>query len=96
MTGVQTCALPILCSGVSPEYPRLANAAIRNAGQTLQPPKSSRGDGAPVVGKAYDFALWLLPKVESLPRSFRFTLGEPLTGYRLVVRLAMPLSAKGS
>ena len=29
--------------------------------------------------KTYDFVLWLLPKVESFPRSYRFTLGERLT-----------------
>jgi hypothetical protein len=35
---------------------------------------------APVaVGKAYDFVLWLLPKVEGFPRSFRFTVGDRLT-----------------
>ncbi len=38
------------------------------------------GDGAPVVlGKAYDFALWLLPKVETFPHSHRFTIGERLS-----------------
>jgi len=52
-------------------------------GRLLHPPKNSRDDGAPVVGKAYDFALWLLPKVESFPRSFRFTLGERLSGHGL-------------
>ena len=31
-----------------------------------------------VVGKTYDFALWLLPKVEKFPRSFRFSVGERL------------------
>jgi hypothetical protein len=30
------------------------------------------------VGKAYDFVLWLLPKVERFPRSFRFTVGDRL------------------
>jgi hypothetical protein len=50
----------------------------------LTQPKTTRDDGAPVVvGKAYDFALWLLPKVESFPRSFRFTLGERLSGHGL-------------
>jgi hypothetical protein len=35
---------------------------------------------APVaVGKAYDFVLWLVPKVENFPRSFRFTVGDRLT-----------------
>ncbi len=41
-------------------------------------------DGAPVaVGKAYDFLLWLLPKVENFPRSHRFTVGERLTTHGL-------------
>lgn len=29
-----------------------------------------------VVQKTYDVALWLLPKVEKFPRSFRFTVGD--------------------
>jgi hypothetical protein len=34
---------------------------------------------APVaVAKAYDFVLWLFPKVEKFPRSFRFTVGDRL------------------
>ncbi|MBI1791858.1 MAG: diversity-generating retroelement protein Avd [Acidobacteria bacterium] len=41
-------------------------------------------DGAPVaVGKAYEFVLWLLPKVESFPRAHRFTVGERLTTHGL-------------
>jgi hypothetical protein len=32
-----------------------------------------------VVTQAYDLALWLLPKVERLPRSYRFTLGLRMT-----------------
>ena len=28
------------------------------------------------VSKAYDFVLWLLPKVEKFPRTFRFTVGD--------------------
>ena len=35
---------------------------------------------APVaVEKAYDFVLWLLPKVENFPKAHRFTIGERLT-----------------
>lgn len=37
-------------------------------------------DGAVVVGKAYDLLLWLLPKVEKFPRSYRGTVGQRLTG----------------
>ena len=37
-------------------------------------------EGAPpVVNKAYDFVLWLLPKVENFPRAHRFTVGDRLT-----------------
>jgi hypothetical protein len=43
-----------------------------------------QGDSAPVaVGKAYDFVLWLLPKVENFPRRHRFTVGERLTTHGL-------------
>jgi hypothetical protein len=50
-------------------------------GESL-PAKSD--DGAPVVvGKAYDFVLWLLPKVGGFPRSYRFTIGERLCGQGL-------------
>jgi hypothetical protein len=41
------------------------------------------------VGKTYDFVLWLLPKVENFPRSFRFTVGDRLavTGLDLLMLL---------
>lgn len=32
----------------------------------------------PIVTKAYDFALWLLPRVQDFPRSSRFILGDRL------------------
>lgn len=32
-----------------------------------------------VVGRTYDFVMWLLPKVEGFPRSYRFTVGERLS-----------------
>jgi hypothetical protein len=36
--------------------------------------------GAPVaVSKTYDFVLWLLPKVEKFPRSYKFSVGDRLT-----------------
>jgi len=36
--------------------------------------------GAPIaVGKAYDFVLWLLPKVEKFSRAYKFTVGERLS-----------------
>ena len=37
------------------------------------------------MGKAYDFVLWLLPKVENFPRSHRFTIGERLIAHGLDV-----------
>jgi hypothetical protein len=40
---------------------------------------------AVVVGKAYDLALWLLPKIEKLPRSYRFSVGERITSAMLDV-----------
>jgi 23S rRNA-intervening sequence protein len=46
--------------------------------------------GPPVaVNKAYDFVLWLLPKVEKFPRSFRFTVGERLSAQGLEVLLLL-------
>ena len=35
-------------------------------------------DLAVVVQKAYDWNLWIIPKVEKSPRSYRFTIGENL------------------
>ncbi len=31
-----------------------------------------------VVGKSYDFSLWLIQKVEHFPRSYRFSVGDRL------------------
>jgi hypothetical protein len=33
---------------------------------------------AVVVQKAYDFVLWIVPKVEKFPRSYRIMIGGPL------------------
>ncbi len=59
-------------------------AAERTAGPGAAP------DGAVVVGRAYDLVLWLLPKVEKFPRSYRFSVGERMTeaGLDLLVSLA--------
>lgn len=38
----------------------------------------SVAEPAVVVQKAYDWALWVIPKVEKFPKSYRFTLGETL------------------
>lgn len=45
-----------------------------------QPPET-----AAVVQRAYDFSLWLLPKVEKFPRSYRFTVGERLVAGTLTL-----------
>jgi hypothetical protein len=46
--------------------------------------------GAPVaVVKAYDFVLWLLPKVESFPRKHKFTVGERLAANGLDLMMAL-------
>jgi len=53
--------------------------------------------GVPVVvGKAYGFALWLLPKVETFPRSYRFTIGERLSAQGLDVLLILTEAAYSS
>ena len=44
---------------------------------------------AVVVGKAYVFMLWLLPKAEKFPRSYRFTVGERLVSSGLDLLLAL-------
>ena len=31
-----------------------------------------------VVQKAYDWALWIVPKVEKFPKSYRFSIGQSL------------------
>jgi len=45
--------------------------------------KKANDDTPLVVAKAYDFVLWLLPKVETFNRAYRFTIGERLTGHGL-------------
>ena len=42
-------------------------------------PEPAQDQPAVVVGKAYDFNLWLLPKVEKFSRSYRFSIGDRLT-----------------
>ena len=49
-----------------------------------------------VVGKAYDFVLWLLPKVETFPRSHRFTIGERLSAQGLDVLVILTEAAYSS
>ena len=42
-----------------------------------------------MVGKTYDLALWLLPKTEKFPRSYRFSVGDRLIGYSLDLLLGL-------
>jgi hypothetical protein len=48
---------------------------------------------AVVVGRTYDFVLWLLPKVEKFPRSYRFSVGERLVGFGLDLLILLVESA---
>jgi len=42
-----------------------------------------------VVGKAYDFCLWMIQKVENFPRSFRFSVGDRLVATALDIQLRL-------
>ncbi len=44
---------------------------------------------AVVVVKTYDFTLWLLPKVEKFPRSYRFSVGDRLVSHGLNLLLVL-------
>jgi len=37
-----------------------------------------QSEPAVVAQRAYDWALWVIPKAEKFPKSFRFTLGDSL------------------
>jgi hypothetical protein len=56
----------------------------------------SREEPPVVVSKAYDFVLWLLPKAEKLPRSYRFSVGERLVSHGLDLLLVLVESAYAS
>ena len=51
---------------------------------------------AVVVQRTYDFLLWLLPKVEKLPRSYRFSVGERMVAVGLDLLLALVDAAYSS
>src|SRR6266849_2691000 len=51
--------------------------------------ESANKDVTIVVAKAYDLTLWVLPKVEKLPKSYRFTLGQRLMDASLDLLLAL-------
>jgi hypothetical protein len=53
---------------------------------------------AVVVQKAYEWNLWILPKVEKFPKSYRFSVGQNLveTSLDLLMHLVeSPLAAAG-
>src|ERR1035438_6710412 len=39
---------------------------------------STSNEPAVVVQRAYDWALWIIPKVEKFPKSYRFSIGQSL------------------
>ena len=53
----------------------------------------AKQEPALVVGKAYDFTLWLLPKVEGFPRSYRFSVGDKLVNNGLELMMSLVQSA---
>ncbi len=44
---------------------------------------SNLPEPAVVVQKAYDWTLWIIPKVEKFPKSFRFSIGQNLVAASL-------------
>jgi 23S rRNA-intervening sequence protein len=52
-------------------------------------PESAKQEPAVAVLKAYDFVLWLLPKVEKFPRSYRFSVGDRLVTVGLDLLLGL-------
>ena len=46
-------------------------------------------DSPVAVLKAYDFVLWLLPKVENFPKAHKFTVGERLSANGLDMLCAL-------
>ena len=51
-------------------------------------PLGDREEPAIVVTKAYDLVLWLLPKAETFPRSYRFSVGERVVAHGLDLEAA--------
>ena len=52
-------------------------------------PQATREEPAVVVGKTYDFLLWLLPKAEKFSRSYRFSVGERVVSHGLDLLLIL-------
>ncbi len=44
---------------------------------------SVQQEPAQIVGKAYDLTLWILPKTEKFPRSYRLSVGDRLVSNAL-------------
>jgi hypothetical protein len=61
----------------------------KNREQSRNTETDRKPQSAVVVGKAYDFVLWLLPKVENLPKSYRHSVGERLTQQGLDLLLTL-------
>ncbi|MDX1984579.1 MAG: diversity-generating retroelement protein Avd [Bryobacteraceae bacterium] len=59
-------------------------------------PDPQKQEPAVVVGKAYDLVLWLYPKVERFPRSYRMSLGRELTTNGLELLMSLVQSAYAS
>ncbi|HMD98348.1 MAG TPA: diversity-generating retroelement protein Avd [Terriglobia bacterium] len=55
--------------------------------------KPSGNEPAIVVGKTYDLVLWLLPKAEKFPHSYRFSLGDRVVSYGLDLLLILVAAA---
>ena len=52
--------------------------------------KHDKNDAMPLaVARVYELVLWLLPKVESFPRAYKFTIGERLTAQGLDLMTAL-------
>lgn len=58
--------------------------------------EKSESEPAVVVGKTYDLVLWLLPKVEKFPRSYKFSVGDRLTSFGLELLVLLVESAYSS
>ncbi len=56
----------------------------------------SLAESAPIIQKAYDLSLWLLPKVERFPRTYRFTIGDRITTTMLDLLTALVEAAYAS
>jgi hypothetical protein len=56
-------------------------------------PSGDRSQTVIVVGRAYELVLWLLPKVEKFPRSYRFSVGDRIVTVGLDLLLLLVQAA---